>query len=727
MAGNQVVVSITGNAKGLSKALGDSTSGLSKFGKVAGVVALAAGAAVVGIGVKAVKSASELQQNLGAMESVFKSSSGQMEAWANKAASSVGLAKSEYAGLATVLGSQLKNMGVAQDQLAGQTDGLIRMGSDLAAQFGGSTSDAVSALSSLLRGERDPIERYGVSINDAAIKAKLAEMGLSGLSGEAEKNAKLQATLALLSQQTADAMGAFSRESTTLAGAQQRLSAGTENLYATLGTALLPAVTAVTAAIGAMVNGISESAWFGAFTANLTSASNAFADFVFGILNGESSLSGIDIAAFITNAIPRMFAARDSMIATFAEMLPGIISGITSALPGIIQVLATSLTTSLQVLVPLIAGMAPTLLAAGINLFMSLVTSILTVLPQLITTVLGLVPTLVAAIVSMIPLLLAGAVQLFTALVQAIPVILPLLLTSIVTMLPGIITSLLSMIPMILDSAIQMFTALVEALPVVIPQLITAVIALLPKLVTTILNMIPKILESAIKLFTALVESLPVILPLLINAILDLLPMIVSTVVGMIPRLLNAAVQLFTGIVTAIPKVVPKLVSTLIGLAPKMVSTLIGLVPQLVNAGVNLISGLVSGLWSAASSVGSALLSIAQDAIGNFLAFLGIKSPSRLMMKYGKNTVQGLVKGLTGNGSLVDKAMSGLSSRVAGGFSADLSSGDLNLSGGRSGASGDVYNITVNGGLDSSAAIGRSVVDSIEAYRRAGGRRTVSV
>src|SRR6218665_1353854 len=119
MAGNTVVVSITGNAKSLQNALGESENGLAKFAKIAGAVSAAVTVAV------------------GAMSSVFGDSAGQMEKWATTAAASVGLAKSEYASLSTVLGAQLKNMGVATDQLASQTDKLVGLGADLAAQFGG--------------------------------------------------------------------------------------------------------------------------------------------------------------------------------------------------------------------------------------------------------------------------------------------------------------------------------------------------------------------------------------------------------------------------------------------------------------------------------------------------------------------------------------------------------------------------------------------------------------
>lgn len=238
-------------------------AGASKFGGslVAGIGKLAAPilAAVTALGIggmigDAVRSgidligasidqASALQQSSGAIDAIFADSAATIHQWAVTAAQDVGLSQNAYNELASRLGAQLKNLGVPLDEVAGKTNELIGLGADLAAQFGGTTSDAVAALSSLLRGERDPIERYGVTINDARLKAKLAEMGLDDLTGAALDQAKAQATLALLYEQTAAAQGTFARESDTLAGAQQRQQATFDNLQAKLGTAFLPLMT----------------------------------------------------------------------------------------------------------------------------------------------------------------------------------------------------------------------------------------------------------------------------------------------------------------------------------------------------------------------------------------------------------------------------------------------------------------------------------------------------
>lgn len=227
--------------------VGDSASRsgdkLKKFAKIGGA-ALAAGALVAGkFALDAVGAASEVEQSFGALESVYGSNAKQVKKWAEDAAMSVGLAKSEYANLAALVGSQLQGMGVATDESAKKSKSLIKMGADLAATYGGSVREAVEAVSSTLKGETDPIERYGVSIKASDISARMAAQGLGDLEGAAKKQATAQTVLTMLTEQTTKAQGAFGRESNTLAGKQERLKATFENLKASIGEKLLPVAT----------------------------------------------------------------------------------------------------------------------------------------------------------------------------------------------------------------------------------------------------------------------------------------------------------------------------------------------------------------------------------------------------------------------------------------------------------------------------------------------------
>lgn len=226
--------------------------------KAASIAAAAVGVALVGMAMKAVDAASQLQQSTGAVQAVYGEYADDVIAKSKQAADAIGLSASAYQNLSSVLGSQLKNAGVPMDQIAGQTDELIRLGSDLAATYGGSVADAVSAVSSLLRGERDPIERYAVSINQATIDAYNAARGLDNLTGSAKQQADQQAALALLWEQTAAAQGQFGREADTLAGQQERLNAKWTDAQAALGTALLPVMSLAAELLGQLATWVTE-------------------------------------------------------------------------------------------------------------------------------------------------------------------------------------------------------------------------------------------------------------------------------------------------------------------------------------------------------------------------------------------------------------------------------------------------------------------------------------
>jgi murein DD-endopeptidase MepM/ murein hydrolase activator NlpD len=253
-------VSIVPSASGLKKKIAKEFAGIdgeaSRAGKASGgafggafkasMAGLAGAFAAVGIGsfVKdAIEGAGAIEQSMGALDSVFKGSSGQMKDWSRKAARDVGLTSNEFNELGTLIGSQLKNGGTAMDELAPKTKDLIGMGADLSSMFGGTTKDAVDALSSALKGERDPIERYGVSLNQAKIDAEAAALGFEKVGGSLSAEATQAATLSLIMKQTQDAHGNFAKESDTFAHKQQVMTAEWGNLTTKIGELFLPVMT----------------------------------------------------------------------------------------------------------------------------------------------------------------------------------------------------------------------------------------------------------------------------------------------------------------------------------------------------------------------------------------------------------------------------------------------------------------------------------------------------
>ena len=259
--GAELVIKIITDAQQAAKGIDDANGKFGKFndtmGKLVGPAAAVVGGIAV-IGTKALQSASEVEQAMGGIDAVFGESAGQIKAWGKQAAESAGLSEAAYGQMATVMGAQLKNMGVPMEDVADKTGSMIQLGADLAAQFGGSSADAVAALSSALRGEADPAEKYGLALNQTAVNARLAAKGLDGLTGDQLAAAKAATIMEMATEQAGGAVGAYARESDTLAGSQQTLNASWENAAAALGESLLPIITPVVQALAEFAKWIQE-------------------------------------------------------------------------------------------------------------------------------------------------------------------------------------------------------------------------------------------------------------------------------------------------------------------------------------------------------------------------------------------------------------------------------------------------------------------------------------
>ncbi|QCW22594.1 tape measure protein [Microbacterium phage Piperis] len=362
------------------------------------------------------------------------------------------------------------------------------------------------------------------------------------------------------------------------------------------------------------------------------------------LLSGLPVIGGL--FAGLTGPVGLAAGALIALTAISPDTLMQGFSSLASALPGMIQGIVGAVTTLVPQMVSAIVANIPVFIMGIMSLIQSAVPALAAAIPLIVTTVTQMIPQIITSLMAAIPQMLTAALTLFQSIISAIITVTPMIITSLVTMIPQLATALLSALPLIITSALELFMGIVQGVITAIPAIISAVLELLPVLLETVVGMIPSLINAALELFLGIIMGLAQAIPQIITAVLGLLPQLISTLIGMIPTLINGAVQLFTGIVQALPRVIPQIISALIGLAPVMVNALIQLVPQLIQAGIDLIGGLVNGLLSAAGQVGEVLLGIAQDAVGDFLSFLGIHSPSRLMYGAGEDTMQGYINAL---------------------------------------------------------------------------------
>jgi hypothetical protein len=245
-----VRVAIVGDSSQLARELQKAEGKISGFGanaKKSGDVlrtALFGGAVLYGAQ-QLVKAAGDLEQSIGGTAAVFNDASGSVDEFAKSAADVVGLSENAARVLTSRLGASLKGAGLSAEEAAKQSIFLTKTGADLAATLGGNTNDAVSALGSALRGEFDPLERFGIALKASEINAKAVSMGLAKSESNVSAYAKGQATLALVTERSAFAQGQFAKEADTAQGQQQRAAAAMEDTSAALGKSLLPIYTQI--------------------------------------------------------------------------------------------------------------------------------------------------------------------------------------------------------------------------------------------------------------------------------------------------------------------------------------------------------------------------------------------------------------------------------------------------------------------------------------------------
>jgi hypothetical protein len=249
----QIIPTTTGIAAAISSEMGGAgaVSGealgagmLGSLKKFAGPIAAAIGIAAIGSYVKdSIGAASDLAEAGSAVSQVFGTAFGEVDAFAKAAATGLGQSNLEALNAAKTFGIFGQAAGLSGSDLAGFATGLATTASDLASFNNTSPEEAIQAIGAALRGESEPIRKYGILLDDATLRAKALEMGIYDGEGALTQQQRVLAAQAAILERTGAATGDFERTSGGLANQQRIMAAQFTNLQASIGQAFLPAIT----------------------------------------------------------------------------------------------------------------------------------------------------------------------------------------------------------------------------------------------------------------------------------------------------------------------------------------------------------------------------------------------------------------------------------------------------------------------------------------------------
>lgn len=212
----------------------------------AAIAGFAAAVAVTVAGIAGAFKSAQLKESIGAVEAIFKDSSKSVLEFADTVQASFGRSKKDILDSATQIGAILKSQGFSEAEAAANSITLMGTAMELAAQRGTTTAQALNAVSAAIRGEADPIERLGISINEALVKKTIeADANLRRLAQSNDLTAKAAARLILIQRQSADAFGTMDKEAGNLTQQLEKFKGIVSQTFTDLGSGFEPLVTAV--------------------------------------------------------------------------------------------------------------------------------------------------------------------------------------------------------------------------------------------------------------------------------------------------------------------------------------------------------------------------------------------------------------------------------------------------------------------------------------------------
>lgn len=220
------------------KTLSDLGSKFSSFGTKA---SLAITAPLLLAKKKLIESASDYEENLNKVESVFGESANSIKSWANNARKQFGLSKNSALEMTSLFGDMATSMGLTQNKSADMAKSLAGLAGDLASFKNIKLEEAMTALNGVFTGETESLKRLGVVMTETNLEE------FAKKTGKVYKNMtqaeKVQLRYNYVMSQTKNAHGDFAKTSDGTANSIRSFKEATNDAAVVFGQKLLPTFT----------------------------------------------------------------------------------------------------------------------------------------------------------------------------------------------------------------------------------------------------------------------------------------------------------------------------------------------------------------------------------------------------------------------------------------------------------------------------------------------------
>lgn len=620
-----------------------------------GKAAIAAGTAISGVGIAAVKLGMDFEAQMSRVQAIAGATGQELEELKNVALK-LGAETAFSASEVAVAMENLASAGFEVNEIIAALPGNL----DLAASSGADLATATDIAASILRGFQLEASEAGRVADVLAEAANRTNAGIYDM-GEAMKYvAPVAQAMGISMEETAAAIGILanagikgSQAGTTLRGALTRLTKPTKQMQEVMNELGLEFFDAQgnMKSLAEIIKELEEG------TKGLTQEQKNQA---IATLFGQEALSGmlvlIEQGSDELSDLTKAFEDSSGAARAAAEIMMNNLKGAIEELQGALETLGILVYDSLNeplktaaqegtaaverlieafkergfeglieelgsVLADIaleIARFAPKLVEAGVNLIQSFIVAIMENLDAISEAALDIGETLIEAIFTLIPDIIWAGMGIIDSLILGIAQRLPNLLAQGVRAISQLLDDILGWLPYLVDAGIQLITALangiIENLPTLmeigtnailtilegieesLPTLLETAYDVVMTLAKALVENIDLLLFSAIAIVEALIEFIVQNLPLLTEAALEIITALIDYLIDNLPMLVDSAIELIMAIVEGLINNVELLVDAALELVIGIVQGLLNNLPLLVNAAIQLVLALTSGL-----------------------------------------------------------------------------------------------------------------------------------
>lgn len=211
-----------------------------KMQSIGGMFTTAVTLPTMAAGVASLKMASDFQESLNKVQTVFGESSKEISEFAKTTLDSFGIAEGKALDMAALFGDMGTSMGLSAIEAATMAKTLTGLSGDMASFKNIGIEQAMNALSGVFTGETESLKGLGIVMTQSALQAYAMEKGIAGNLSAMSEGEKVALRYQFILDKTKNSQGDYARTAESAANQTRAFTGNLQQIGATIGQYLLP-------------------------------------------------------------------------------------------------------------------------------------------------------------------------------------------------------------------------------------------------------------------------------------------------------------------------------------------------------------------------------------------------------------------------------------------------------------------------------------------------------